>query len=56
MTLSNHRMHYGASPRAIRRWLLAGLTALLLLLPMTAQAAMDGPGTTPRDGTTTEVV
>lgn len=50
MTTSSHRMRYGASPRAVRRWLLAGLTALLLLLPVTALAAAHGPGPAREDG------
>lgn len=41
MNLPIEVMHYSASPRTIRRWLLAGLAALLLLLPATAHAAFD---------------
>lgn len=41
MTPSIKTMHHGASPRTIRRWLLTGLTALLLLLPATVSTAAD---------------
>lgn len=41
MTPSTPAMRYGASPRTIRRWLLAGLAALLLLLPATAYPALE---------------
>lgn len=41
MILSTPAMRYTISPRTIRRYLLAGLAALLLLLPATAYAVLE---------------